>query len=100
MRSFQWPREVRSGRPLSAITLTPIFLCDGAKLITCLAHETKLFVAIWSDRDAKGSAMDQRTEGVEPASTVYTRVADFVLRSSSSSFPSEVLKSAALQFLD
>ena len=44
--------------------------------------------------------MDQRTEGVEPASTVFARVADFVLRRPADSIPIDVLKAAALQFLD
>jgi hypothetical protein len=38
----------------SSTVLTAFFLCDGAKLITCLAHETKLSVVILEGRDAKG----------------------------------------------
>ncbi|MDG4888046.1 MULTISPECIES: MmgE/PrpD family protein [unclassified Mesorhizobium] len=44
--------------------------------------------------------MDQRTAEGESASTVFARVADFVLRRSAGAFPRDVLKSAALQFLD
>ncbi|WP_192254427.1 MmgE/PrpD family protein [Mesorhizobium silamurunense] len=36
----------------------------------------------------------------ESASTVFARVADFVLRRSANAFPREVLKSSALRFLD
>ncbi|PBC03520.1 MmgE/PrpD family protein [Mesorhizobium sp. WSM3860] len=44
--------------------------------------------------------MDQRTAEGESASTVFAHVADFVLGKSASAFPRDVLKSAALQFLD